>query len=290
MGENELQSNGSKICRMLLFYLVVTSLLYVVAEAIFKALNLNVILVDYLSSIVSIATTTLYFVKRYQKKWDIKINWRINESFGKKDLIKYILLGLGVSFLMSILVSLMMSALENVVIFETPDFTAKYTTIDNFVIFIFVVLIGPIMEELLYRGLIFKKLQNYGWWYGAIIVSLLFALGHGNIPQAIGAFFISLVLCLVTFKSDSLIPAIIIHMLNNFIAQISEYNNEVWQYIMSVFILVVALIGLILLIKEFKKRPNLQLNYRISDFFKNVWGIVFLIFMLLMIVSMIKFK
>lgn len=44
------------------------------------------------------------------------------------------------------------------------------------------------MEELLYRGLIFKKLQNYGWWYGAIIVSLLFALGHGNIPQAIGAF------------------------------------------------------------------------------------------------------
>ena len=270
MGENELQSNGSKICRMLLFYLVVTSLLYVVAEAIFKALNLNVILVDYLSSIVSIATTTLYFVKRYQKKWDIKINWRINESFGKKDLIKYILLGLGISFLMSILVSLMMSALENVVIFETPDFTAKYTTIDNFVIFIFVVLIGPIMEELLYRGLIFKKLQNYGWWYGAIIVSLLFALGHGNIPQAIGAFFISLVLCLVTFKSDSLIPAIIIHMLNNFIAQISEYNNEVWQYIMSVFILVVALIGLILLIKEFKKRPNLQLNYRISDFFKNV--------------------
>ena len=174
MGENELQSNGSKICRMLLFYLVVTSLLYVVAEAIFKALNLNVILVDYLSSIVSIATTTLYFVKRYQKKWDIKINWRINESFGKKDLIKYILLGLGISFLMSILVSLMMSALENIVIFETPDFTAKYTTIDNFVIFIFVVLIGPIMEELLYRGLIFKKLQNYGWWYGAIIVSLLF--------------------------------------------------------------------------------------------------------------------
>ena len=102
--------------------------------------------------------------------------------------------------------------------------------------------------------------------------------------------FLLVLLCLVTFKSDSLIPAIIIHMLNNFIAQISEYNNEVWQYIMSVFILVVALIGLMLLIKEFKKRPNLQLNYRISDFFKNVWGIVFLIFMLLMIVSMIKFK
>ena len=59
---------------------------------------------------------------------------------------------------------------------------------------------------------------------------------------------------------------------------------------MSVFILGVALIGLILLIKEFKKRPNLQLNYHIFDFFKNVWGIVFLIFMLLTIVSMIKFK
>lgn len=290
MNKEMLKEDAKKICGMMILFLISEVILYVIFTSIFEALNLNSVLVEYLTSIVAISSATLYFVKRYQKKWQVKITYQCKEDFTKNKLLKYMIIGLGVSFLISILINLLILGLQDVVVFETPDFNAKYGLVENIFIIIFSIVIAPIMEELLYRGLILKKLSGYGKWYAMIIVSILFGLMHGNIPQTIGAFMVSLVLCMVTLESGSLIPAIIIHSLNNLLAQLSGSNNEGLQIVLTIFILVVIVIALWLVVKELKKETSMHLDFKISDFFKNIWGIVFLVYTLLTIISMIKLK
>lgn len=289
MEQENLKDCGRAVCKVIILYLVIQIVLYPVFFALFNTFSLNAATVGYLTNAICVMISTVYLVKRYQKKWNLQILWQIKEKFEKKDLVKYILMGLGISFFSSLFVTVLSELLKDVLILETPDFSAKYGMIDNIIINLSVILVAPITEELVFRGLFLKKLQKYGLWYSSVIVSLLFALIHGNIPQGVGAFFVSLILCAVTLKSNSLIPAIIIHMLNNLIGQLSDYNNEVWQTIITVVIIVVMIIGIILLISELlKKRSSLHLEYSMSMFFNNVWGIIFLIVIILSIISTIK--
>lgn len=289
MEQENLKDCGRAVCKVIILYLVIQIVLYPVFFALFNTFSLNAATVGYLTNVICVMISTVYLVKRYQKKWNLQIPWQIKEKFEKKDLVKYILMGLGISFFSSLFVTVLSELLKDVLILETPDFSAKYGMIDNIIINLSVIFVAPITEELVFRGLFLKKLQKYGLWYSSVIVSLLFALIHGNIPQGVGAFFVSLILCAVTLKSNSLIPAIIIHMLNNLIGQLSDYNNEVWQTIITVVIIVVMIIGIILLISELlKKRSSLHLEYSMSMFFNNVWGIIFLIVIILSIISTIK--
>lgn len=61
-----------------------------------------------------------------------------------------------------------------------------------------VVVLGPLCEEIVFRGLIYRRARLYtGSRWGAVISSLLFGLYHGNMIQFIYAFLLGLVLCAV---------------------------------------------------------------------------------------------
>ncbi len=85
---------------------------------------------------------------------------------------------------------------------------------------IVICLVGPIMEELLFRGAIqgymmkiYKKPSN------AILLSaLIFGVIHGNPAQIPFAFLIGLVMGALYYRTGSLMPGIIIHVVNNSIS------------------------------------------------------------------------
>lgn len=77
-------------------------------------------------------------------------------------------------------------------------------------------LIGPFVEEILYRGVIFKTLnKNMSWISSTIISSLLFALMHGNLQQAVFSFILGIACCYANKGKDSLWLGYMLHAINN---------------------------------------------------------------------------
>lgn len=94
--------------------------------------------------------------------------------------------------------------------------------------FVALVVVVPIAEELLFRGFIYKGVRRgFSFIVAAFVVSLLFAVAHGQLNVGIDVFCLSLVLCYLREKTDSLWPGILLHGLKNAVAfyMIFIYNG-----------------------------------------------------------------
>ncbi len=96
----------------------------------------------------------------------------------------------------------------------------KYALIANpLAAFSSVVIVGPIVEEILFRGLIYGALEKRLRVFGAIVISsFLFALVHLQVVYFIPIFCLGLVLGWARWKANSLGLPILIHVLNNGVA------------------------------------------------------------------------
>jgi len=85
--------------------------------------------------------------------------------------------------------------------------------------FLTLVVIAPVAEEVLFRGYLLGKLRkNVSLIVSILITSLLFAIVHLNFNVGVDVFALSIILCLLRIKTDSLWPAIFLHMIKNGLA------------------------------------------------------------------------
>lgn len=92
--------------------------------------------------------------------------------------------------------------------------------------FLYVGIIGPITEEIVYRGFILQGLSRFGKWFAIVVSSVLFGLMHGNLLQIPFALVVGLVLGYVAIEY-SIYWSIALHMINNCIF------GDVWNYLFS---------------------------------------------------------
>jgi membrane protease YdiL (CAAX protease family) len=86
--------------------------------------------------------------------------------------------------------------------------------------------LAPIMEEWLFRGVLFRALSEGGrkggsrgaLVLGVVLSAALFALAHGEPLQFAGLFFLGLVLALLVWYTKRLVPSIVTHMSFNGVA------------------------------------------------------------------------
>ena len=77
-------------------------------------------------------------------------------------------------------------------------------------------ILAPFIEELIFRGIIFKRLRMHVNIPLAITIqALLFALYHMNLQQGIFAFYMGIVLGMVCYVTKSLTASIIVHIFVN---------------------------------------------------------------------------
>lgn len=80
----------------------------------------------------------------------------------------------------------------------------------------------PIAEEMVFRGAILRTLLTlcgHRWRWGAIVLSaLLFSLAHGNMAQLLNATLLGCLLGWLYYRSGSIAPGIVFHMVNNSVA------------------------------------------------------------------------
>ena len=79
-----------------------------------------------------------------------------------------------------------------------------------------IAIIGPVLEEMLFRGAVTTELlKNYSPEKAILFSALIFGIFHINPAQVLNAFLLGLLLAWLFYKTRSLIPGILIHILNN---------------------------------------------------------------------------
>ncbi len=151
-----------------------------------------------------------------------------------------------------------------------------------------VVIIAPILEELLFRGIVCKKLLALGEGYAIILSGAFFALFHGNFYQLFYTFGLGCFLGFIYVKTGKLIYTVLYHAVINLFGSVVamfiqekrnqllplleklettsveelDFTTEMMQSYMSALIPVVAyeliyyaaiIIGIVLLCTGFKK-------------------------------------
>lgn len=102
----------------------------------------------------------------------------------------------------------------------------KIPTINIYIALFGSVIIGPILEELVFRYLIYNNLNKFNNKNTSIILSsIIFALVHNGFINIVYAFIIGTILTIIYSKNKNIKEVIILHMVANLMSLlIKEYN------------------------------------------------------------------
>lgn len=239
-----------------------------------------------ISIVQSIATivSTIFILYRYTKRLQLSIpHDAITKHYPIHKLLIVIVTTLGISFLFGIGINLINVALNSINInLMTPNFELQPSLAYNIVLIIMVCIIAPISEELLFRGLILSALKRFGTTFAVLTTSLLFALVHGNVIQAIPTFILSLFLCFIVLETKSIYSSMLIHFINNTFAmlQLSFQDNEIVStiFLITQFILILsAIISAIIKRKTIADFIFTKRTTKVRSFFGNWVSIILLL-------------
>ncbi|MGB3468608.1 MAG: type II CAAX endopeptidase family protein [Cyclobacteriaceae bacterium] len=165
---------------------------------------------------VSVAFVVLFFVLR-KKQWLLSTTvWPLSKCIGK---------GIGAALLMRFVYVL----LVRVGLFPKLDFLGEASVVDSvksindfihpLVGFVMVVIVVPLYEEYIFRGIALSAMEKrVGFAYANVIQAIMFALLHDNLT----IFFFYVAFGLITGRlvrqSKSLLPGMVFHATNNLIA------------------------------------------------------------------------
>lgn len=122
---------------------------------------------------------------------------------------------------------------------------------------LFVAVIAPIAEELLYRGILYRQIrERRGVWRAALFSSLFFGIAHMAIVQGIYGFFTGMVLCHSYEYKKGIKSAITVHMVMNLTSILITQMSRIVQFQSDYLIFITAFIvsTLILIFKLVRTR------------------------------------
>lgn len=145
------------------------------------------------------------------------------EKVKANKLIAYVFLGLSITYMGNILSGIFLEFLSSIGISDTTDISMEQSNNLGTIIATFITAVTPAFaEEFMFRGVILGKMRKYGDSFAIIASSLLFAMMHGNLQQISFAFIGGMFFAFVTVKTNSLLPAMIIHFANNLLSCILQ--------------------------------------------------------------------
>ena len=151
---------------------------------------------------------------------------------------------------------------------------------------IFAGILAPIIEEVLFRGVMLNKLRTYGDKIAIITTALLFGLFHENFSQFFYAVGLGMIFAYVTLKTGTIKYSIGLHIMINMMGSVigtQVLNSTIATMIFGIVVWVFVIAGLILFIKDFKKTSllpgevTIEKGHILSETWLNVGMIINLI-------------
>lgn len=141
---------------------------------------------------------------------------------------------------------------------------SKNGTFDEFLLYAMSMLCVGFLEELIFRGLLFKAMEKDGIKSAIIVSSVTFGIGHivnlingsgatllSNLCQVVSAIAIGFLFVVMFYRGKSLVPCILAHQFINvssFLANEDAINNTT-RIVQSIIICVIALVYATILLK-----------------------------------------
>lgn len=112
---------------------------------------------------------------------------------------------------------------------------------------------GPCMEELIFRGLVYKRIKRYTNNMSAVYISaIMFGVYHFNLVQGIYGFALGVLLCYVYEKYETILAPVLLHISANLTALVIDYlpvsediNNNIYLKVLLMLIEVGAMVAVL---------------------------------------------
>ena len=136
------------------------------------------------------------------------------------------------------------------------------TVTPSFSLFLGAVLLAPLAEELLFRGLLFRLFSRYGDRTAVLLSALLFAIAHGSVFQAPYALIAGLLLGVLAVWSEGVLFPLLFHFAYNLLA---FFGDGIPKVPLLLLLAGLAVLGVIFFLRS-ERPPRFQRGERLSFF------------------------
>ena len=179
-------------------------------------------------------------------------------KMGVKEIILIALLSIGIAQVVNFLIALI--PYEDAIYEETSEEMFYQTGL--FLQFAVIGAIGPICEELVFRGLVFRRARDYvGFWPAAIVSGLAFGIYHMNVTQGVFAAIMGIVFAMIYEHYGTIWASITAHIANNVMATlmnsvIDKFDLPESYYL--IYLIVMAIAAVVIGIYIFRKEKKVN--------------------------------
>ena len=168
----------------------------------------------------------LYFV--FYKHRGKSQNMRLRQTLVKPQrsvgwCVKWIIISVGVGQTVGIIFNVIFLLVTGYFGFTPSQNNLEFgsSILENIFIIISLVVFAPILEEMLFRGIVCRNNEEMGQWFAVIISGIIFGLWHTNYSQLAFATTFGIMVAIMYVKTRSIIPGMIAHFINNFIGGVA---------------------------------------------------------------------
>lgn len=211
-----------------------------------------------ISNVTAIGICGLAFIKFAKMKLSDALPFN---KVSSNKLFSIVAIGFTVCMLSNIMTSLYLEITSSMGI--NLDFDIEVPVSNSFleiiIYFLSTAIVPAFSEEILFRGAVLSYLRKYGDAFAIFVSAALFGLFHANFVQIPFAFIVGLVLAWSVVYTNSMLPAILIHIANNGFSVLCDilYTNaetmnvnDIWFDLFSTIIVIgVAVLAIIAVIK-----------------------------------------
>lgn len=130
--------------------------------------------------------------------------------------------------------------------FAQPALDIPASSVGFVLYFIYICILPAFLEEVLVRGYMLNALKGFGTTFAVVVSSLLFALMHSSLDNLLLYFICGVLLAQLYLAFDSLLPAMLLHFINNsisFFMQVFQQRvNAISALSLTVYLYVLVLI------------------------------------------------
>lgn len=211
MENTNIKDDGMGIKGLILFFLFFTLLLPIPKGIAEYLLNFIGPATANMGAFVTQLGVYILLIKKLKK--DYNLNLKLNFDINAKFYIFIILIWVGYRLTYDNSIAILVQRLSpNSWIHEAFEEMTKYPITALFSVCI----VAPIVEEIFCRGYVLDKLaKRYSKNKALILSALFFAILHMNLIQGVNTFLIGIFLGAIYLKTNSLIPCIVLHFVNN---------------------------------------------------------------------------
>ena len=230
-----------------------TDILFIIPKMLLKYLPVSDNFVNnslsFIDAIISISLIINYFVL-YKLMFKEKVKPEVRLSKAQ-------------SFLFTIIISFGVGGVSTIWL-DFFEYISKYFKILNNHVetLLAIAIVGPIVEELMFRGLIYRSLEKAIEipWIPIIVSGVMFGAWHGSLIQGVYTAVLGIILAYYYKKTRSLFLVIMVHIINNFLSTLPPAWDTDFSYSLILVISYLCIAPMIAILVYLHRKSKIQVE------------------------------